>query len=167
MQLEDRTDPLKPAVRTVRLVFTDDNGRPIRRLTWTRIWKRIREGANRLLQAAGSSVRVPEKLTLHGLRDFYASALIKAGENVKTVQVRLGHSKPSITLDKYTGLWPAAEDTTAAAIEQVLGEAGTAARDLMAAAIRKALEALPPLTLPVQCAPVVPSQPGRRTPVAA
>lgn len=120
------------ALNTVRLVFTDDNGCPIRRSTRTRIWKRISEGADRLLQAAGSSVRVPEKLTLHGVRDFYAS----------------GHSKPSITLDKYTGLWPAAEDATAAAI-------------------RKALEALPPLTLPKQCAPVVPSSPDTRTPVAA
>lgn len=160
LQLEDRTDPLRPVVRQVRLLFTDDKGRPIRRSTWTRIWKRIREEANRLLQAAGSPVRVPEKLTLHGLRDFYASCLITAGENVKTVQVRLGHSKPSITLDKYTGLWPTAEDTTAAAIESALGVTGEAAADATADAIRLLLQRLPRVTLPKQCAPVVPSQSG-------
>lgn len=161
VQMEDRTDPLKPQARTVRLLFTDDSGRPIRRSTWTRIWQRMREEANRILAAAGSAVRVPVKLTLHGLRDFYASCLIKAGENVKTVQVRLGHSKPSITLDKYTGLWPTAEDTTAAAIESVLGVTAPPTEDGTAGAIRRILRAAPPVTLPSQCALVVPSQPDK------
>ncbi|SMF23565.1 hypothetical protein SAMN02745830_02386 [Streptomyces sp. Amel2xC10] len=67
-------------------------------------------------------MRVPAKLTLHGLRDFYASCLIAKNANVKVVQVMLGRSKPSITLDKYMGLWPTGEDTTADAIESVLGE---------------------------------------------
>ncbi|MET9217353.1 integrase [Streptomyces sp. NPDC003300] len=39
---------------------------------------------------------------------------------MKTVQVRLGHSKPSITLDEYTGLWPVGDDTTAAVMESAL-----------------------------------------------
>lgn len=165
LKLEDRTDPLKPLVRTVRLLFTDDRGRPIRRSTWTRIWQRMRTDANALLVAAGSAVRVPEKLTLHGLRDFYASCLIKQGENVKVVQVRLGHSKPSITLDKYTGLWPTAEDTTAAAIESVLGVTAAAVEDVTSGAIRRILRALPPATLPEQCALVVPSAPGKGHPL--
>lgn len=161
LTLEDRTDPLKPVARTVRLLFTDDRGKPIRRSTWTRIWQRMRTDANALLVAAGAAVRVPEKLTLHGLRDFYASCLIKQRENVKVVQVRLGHSKPSITLDKYTGLWPTAEDTTAAAIESVLGVTAAAVEDVTAGAIRRVLRGLPRVTLPTQCALVVPSQPGK------
>ncbi|MFJ8783178.1 tyrosine-type recombinase/integrase [Streptomyces sp. NPDC102476] len=165
LKLEDRTDPLKPVVRTVRLLFTDDRGRPIRRSTWTRIWQRMRTDANALLVAAGSAVRVPEKLTLHGLRDFYASCLIKQRENVKVVQVRLGHSKPSITLDKYTGLWPTAEDTTAAAIESVLGVTAAAVEDVTVGAIRRILRALPPVPLPEQCALVVPSEPGTGHPL--
>ncbi|AVH59732.1 MULTISPECIES: tyrosine-type recombinase/integrase [Streptomyces] len=167
IQLEDRADPLKPVARTVRLLFTDDKGRPIRRSTWTRIWQRMRMDANRALQAAGSLVRVPEKLTLHGLRDFYASALIKARENVKTVQVRLGHSKPSITLDKYTGLWPTAEDTTASAIESILGVAAAPVEDATAEAIRRILRGLPPVPLLQPSALVVPSQPGTGSRVAA
>ncbi|MCX5338099.1 site-specific integrase [Streptomyces sp. NBC_00140] len=165
IKLEDRTDPLKPVVRTVRLLFTDDSGRPIRRSTWTRIWQRMRTDANALLVAGGSAVRVPEKLTLHGLRDFYASCLIKQRENVKVVQVRLGHSKPSITLDKYTGLWPTAEDTTAAAIESVLGVTAAAVEDATSGAIRRILRALPPVPLPEQCALVVPSVPGTGHPL--
>lgn len=157
-QLEDRTDPLRPVVRTVHLLFTDESGRPIRRSTWTRVWQRMRTDANKALVEAGSAVRVPDKLTLHGLRDFYASCLITQRENVKTVQVRLGHSKPSITLDKYTGLWPTAEDTTAAAIESVLGVTAAAVEDVTSGAIRRILRALPPVPLPKQCAPVVPSQ---------
>lgn len=140
VEIEDRTDPLAPKTRKARLVFTDDNGRPVRRSTWSRVWKSIKDGANKALDeqhaeacakwerlgrpegAEPERVQVPEKCTLHSLRDFYASCLIKKNENVKTVQVRLGHSKPSITLDKYTGLWPTGEDTTADAIESVLGE---------------------------------------------
>ncbi|WP_328404440.1 tyrosine-type recombinase/integrase [Streptomyces sp. NBC_00390] len=81
----------------------------------------MREDANTALAEAGADVSVPEKVTLHSLRDFYATTLITKRENVKTVQVRLGHSKPSITLDKYVGFWPTDEDTTAAAIESVPG----------------------------------------------
>ncbi len=36
-------------------------------------------------------------------------------------QKRLGHSKPPITLDTYTHLWPNQEDTTRDAVEAVLG----------------------------------------------
>jgi integrase len=67
-------------------------------------------------------VLVPEGTSMHDLRHFYASLLIKHRESVKTVQKRLGRSKPSITLDIYTHLWPDDEDTTRAAVESVLGD---------------------------------------------
>ena len=88
-------------------------------------------------------MRVPAKLTLHGLRDFNASGLIKHNENVKTVQMRRGHSEPNVTLDKYTGLWPTGEDTTADAIESVT-------------------EALTETTFLAPSAPVVPARPSTR-----
>lgn len=53
--------------------------------------------------------------TLHDLRHFYASGLIASGCDVVTVQKALGHSKPSITLDTYSHLWPDAADRTRAA----------------------------------------------------
>ncbi|WP_430378435.1 tyrosine-type recombinase/integrase [Streptomyces sp. B1-3] len=121
VEIEDRTDPLKPRTRSARLLFTDDGGRPMRRSTWSRIWKGIKDQAEAELKKADAGVRVPDKCTLHSLRDFYATSLIKGREDVKTVQVRLGHSKPSITLDKYVGYWPTDEDTTASVMESVLG----------------------------------------------
>jgi integrase len=160
VEIEDRTDPLAPQTRRARLVFTDEHGRPIRRSTWSRVWKAVKEAANKALDARYAEahakwerlgkpegaeperVRVPEKCTLHTLRDFYASCLIEKNASVKVVQVRLGHSKPSITLDKYTGLWPTGEDTTADAIESVLGE-------------------VPQQPVSEPSALVVPSQPGR------
>jgi integrase len=39
---------------------------------------------------------------LHDLRHFARTQLIAAGVDVKTVQTRLGHSRPSTTLDIYT-----------------------------------------------------------------
>ncbi|MGH3694368.1 MAG: hypothetical protein ACRDRX_10370 [Pseudonocardiaceae bacterium] len=48
------------------------------------------------------------------------AALIRHGENVKTVQRRLGHSSAAVTLDCYTHLWPDSDDRTRQAIEQAL-----------------------------------------------
>jgi integrase len=53
----------------------------------------------------------------HDLRHFYATALIRAGESVKTVQAALGHSSAVETLETYTGLWPDAEQRTRAAVD--------------------------------------------------
>jgi site-specific recombinase XerD len=52
---------------------------------------------------------------------YFATALIHAGASVKTVQLALGHSKPTITLDRYAGLWPEAIDRTRAIIDTALG----------------------------------------------
>jgi integrase len=60
---------------------------------------------------------------MHALRHYYASLLIRYGESVKTVQVRLGHASASETLDTYSHLWPDAEDRTRDAIDEVLGKA--------------------------------------------
>jgi integrase len=53
----------------------------------------------------------------HDLRHFYATALIRAGESVKTVQAALGHARAVETLDTYAGLWPDAEQRTRAAVD--------------------------------------------------
>lgn len=65
---------------------------------------------------------------LHGLRHFYASGLIAAGCDVVTVQRALGHSKPSITMDTYSHLWPTAEDKTRAAASGIMVVALNAAQ---------------------------------------
>ncbi|MDK1348009.1 site-specific integrase [Streptomyces sp. 378] len=140
VDIEDRTDPRKPKRRKARLLFTTERADVIKRASWSHVWARMEERANEALgKAYGEAyaawvqrgrpdgqepapVRVPDGASMHDLRHFYASALIKNRESVKTVQRRLGHSKPSITLDIYTHLWPDDEDTTRAAVEAVLGD---------------------------------------------
>lgn len=69
--------------------------------------------------------------TLHDLRHFYASGLIAAGCDVVTVQSALGHSKPSITLDTYSHLWPQAEDRTRTAAAGIFTSVFGAADELL------------------------------------
>ncbi|MGW0596105.1 tyrosine-type recombinase/integrase [Streptomyces sp. NPDC002776] len=140
VDIEDRTDPRKPRRRKAHMLFTTDRADVIKRASWSHVWTRMEERANEALSKAYAEayavwvqrgrpegqepapVRVPDGASMHDLRHFYASALIKNRESVKTVQRRLGHSKPSITLDIYTHLWPDDEDTTRAAVEAVLGD---------------------------------------------
>ncbi|MCX4972175.1 site-specific integrase [Streptomyces sp. NBC_00620] len=140
VDIEDRTDPRKPKMRKAHMLFSNGRNEVIKRASWSHVWARMEERANESLSKAYAEayaawvqrgrpdgqepapVRVPDGASMHDLRHFYASALIKHRESVKTVQRRLGHSKPSITLDIYTHLWPDDEDTTRAAVEAVLGD---------------------------------------------
>lgn len=114
VEIEDRTDPQRPARRSAHLVFTTDAGSPISRSMWSQIWR-----------PAARAVGLPERVGLHALRHFYASALIAHGESVKVVQKRLGHSSAAVTLDTYAHLWPDSDDRTRDAVEAAL----TAAAD--------------------------------------
>lgn len=51
------------------------------------------------------------------LRHFYASALIQAGESVKTIQAALGHASAVETLKIYVRLWFDPDQRTRAAID--------------------------------------------------
>jgi hypothetical protein len=92
------------------LVFTSDQNGPIRRTTFSDVWRRSVE-----------PLGVPKGDGYHQLRHFYASLLIGHGESVKVVQERLGHSSALMTLDTYAHLWPDSEDSTRAAVDMVLG----------------------------------------------
>ncbi|WP_371553015.1 integrase [Streptomyces sp. NBC_00554] len=48
--------------------------------------------------------------------------MTKNGAAPKQVQRRLGHAKPSITLNVYTHLWEAEEDRTAGMMEATLND---------------------------------------------
>ena len=114
VELEDRTDPNRPVVRTAHLVFTMPSGAPVARHRWSAIWR-----------PAASAAGLPSRTGLHALRHVYASLLIRHGESVKTVQRRLGHSSATVTLDTYAHVWPDADDRTREAVE--LAFAGRAA----------------------------------------
>lgn len=72
------------------------------------------------LRAARRRARLPESITFHDLRHFFASALIHAGCNVKQVQAALGHKSTEVTLDICGHLWPGEEDRVRDAIGRLL-----------------------------------------------
>ncbi|MEZ0580390.1 tyrosine-type recombinase/integrase [Nocardioides sp. MH1] len=99
------------------LVFTLD-GEPITRSVFGHVWRPA-------ARAAGLDVGTG----MHSLRHYYASLLIRFGESVKTVQVRLGHATAAETLDTYSHLWPDSDDRTRDAIDSVLGDRARARGD--------------------------------------
>ena len=92
-------------------VFTDEDGQPLQRQTFSaKVWR-----------LAVAKAGAPADTRFHDLRHYYASLLIQHGESVKTVQVRLGHATAAETLDTYSHLWPDSEDRTREAVDLVMG----------------------------------------------
>ncbi|RDI64801.1 tyrosine-type recombinase/integrase [Nocardia pseudobrasiliensis] len=79
------------------------------------------DGMGERFRAVAEKAQVPQGFTPHDLRHFYASALIRNGSSVKTVQVRLGHADAETTLRVYTHLWPDQDAHTRTAIETAFG----------------------------------------------
>ena len=92
------------------LVFTLA-GAPITRQAFGHVWRPV-----------ARAVGLEPGTGMHALRHYYASLLIRFGESVKTVQVRLGHASAAETLDTYSHLWPDSDDRTRAAVDSVLGQ---------------------------------------------
>jgi integrase len=88
-------------------LFQKQSGEPLDYQAWQRLWLPTRK-------AAGT------EMDTHGLRHFFASALIAGGASVKQVQVVLGHSSAMITLRYYAHLWPGDEDRTRVVIDSTL-----------------------------------------------
>jgi integrase len=116
VEVEDETDPRKPVRRMARLLFTTADGRPMHRASWSHLWA-----------PAVAVAGLPKGFGLHGLRHYFATLLIHNGASVKTVQLALGHSSPTITLNTYTHEWPDAVDRTRALVDAALGRPKTAA----------------------------------------
>jgi integrase len=102
-----RFEPMKleaPAQHggTGRLIFTNNEGRPIRRSGFGYVWN----------QAASQIELRPELRGWHSLRHFAITSLIASGTNPDFVRQFAGHSRLSETLDTYNGFWPQDEDHT-------------------------------------------------------
>lgn len=110
MEIEDCTNPRKPVRRTARLLFTTNALNPLHRATWNHIWSPARDAAG-----------IPKGTGLHCLRHYFATLLIHKGASVKTVQLALGHSTPTITLNEYVGEWPEAFEKTRTIVDGALG----------------------------------------------
>lgn len=110
VEIDDETDPRKPTRRAALLLFTNGNRDPIHRASWSHIWAPA-------VKAAG----LPKGFGMHGLRHYFATLLIHAGASVKTVQLALGHSTPTTTLNTYVSEWPEAVDRTRSLVDAALG----------------------------------------------
>ena len=94
------------------LMFTNAQHAPIDQRRWSNVWR-----------AVADPLGLPRGTGFHALRHHYASTPIRAGESVKVVQERLGHTSATMTLDVYGHLFPDDEDRTRAAVDAVLGPA--------------------------------------------
>jgi integrase len=70
---------------------------------------------------------LPPRWGFHGLSHYYATLLIHAGATVKTVQLALGHSTPTVTLNEYVHEWPDVLDRTRSLVDRALGKPEAAA----------------------------------------
>jgi len=60
---------------------------------------------------------------MHGLRHVHATYLIAAGESIKAVSDRLGHSTPSFTLSVYAQSLPSERRAVATRFAEIVNEA--------------------------------------------
>lgn len=109
IDIEDRTDPRKPVTRAARLLFPDQYGKAMPAREWSDIWRQA-------VKAAG----LPAGYGLRDLRHYFATVLIYGGANVKTVQLAMGHSTPTVTLNTYLGYWPDLMDRTRTLVDDAL-----------------------------------------------
>jgi integrase len=104
--------------RDDRTVFTAPEGGPLDYKNFRdRVWAPLLE---RTAPDAAHPNRPAVTGTLHMLRHAYATALIQADENAKTVQTLMGHHSVAFTMDQYADAWP-----------EVLSSAGEKAASLL------------------------------------
>lgn len=99
---------VQPAVAGEPIFRGGRFGQRWHRSTFWKVWTDARVAAG-----------LPEWVTWHSLRDVYASSLIRAGVDVKTVMTLLGHTSAEETLRTYARLWPDAEDVARKALERL------------------------------------------------
>jgi integrase len=109
-EIDDLTNPRRPTRRIAKLLFTTNMLNPMYRGSFSKIWRPAREAAG-----------MPDGVGLHCLRHYFATLLIHQGASVKTVQLALGHSTPTITLNEYVGEWPDNKERTRTIVDSALG----------------------------------------------
>ncbi|MET7465707.1 tyrosine-type recombinase/integrase [Nonomuraea sp. NPDC005501] len=86
-----------------------------------------------MLAEAVEKAGLPKGTRFHDVRHYYASTLIAANLNPKSIQRRLGHATVSETFDTYRHLFPGDEDLGRGAIdaeiEKDLAEQGRSKRE--------------------------------------
>lgn len=98
------------ACKDTGLVFTREDGSGLKPATVTRMF-------NKIVEHEGLDL-----LTVHGLRHSHITALLRAGQPVRVVSGRAGHSSPAITLGVYAHVLPGDDAAAAAAAARAIGE---------------------------------------------
>lgn len=96
-------------INSNNLVFTNSVGNQVCVSNFRKRYYR------KMLGAAGIS----KDYTIHSMRHTHATLLLKHGVNLNVVSQRLGHSKPSVTLDIYAHVLDDMETTAAAAWSKI------------------------------------------------
>ena len=68
---------------------------------------------------------LPDGFRIHDLRHYFASLLIAAGLDIKTVQARLRHASAKTTLDTYGHMWPDRDESSRAAVAAALNHSSS------------------------------------------
>ena len=89
-----------------------------------------------IVDRAVDKVRQLDELHFHCLRHHLASLLIESGCDVKTVQARMRHSSAKTTLEVYGHMWPDKDETTRAAIGDVIAARMASSSEGPAGALR-------------------------------
>ena len=101
-------------------VFTSVQGMPIRKSNFTRrYWK-----------PAVATTGFAE-VVFHELRHTAASIAIQAGAHPKALQLRMGHSSITVTLDRYGHLMPGADEALADSIDELVAAQGRLSDDVV------------------------------------
>jgi integrase len=94
------------------LILCDDHGRPLRQGALRRRFARLLKDAD-----------LPA-MRVYDLRHSTASLLLAAGESLKVVSERLGHSGIALTADTYSHLSPGMQERAADALQRLADSAG-------------------------------------------
>jgi integrase len=97
----------------MELVFTDTDGKPLRKSNF------LRRTFYPFLKQAG----LP-RIRFHDLRHTAATLRLQQGDHPKVVQELLGHSRVSVTLDTYSHVMPSLQEESAAKIDRLFGYGG-------------------------------------------
>jgi integrase len=92
-----------------------------------RIWKPALVAAGVIpVPQPGARHQSAREHGMHALRHFYASVLLDAGENIKTLSHYLGHTDPGFTLRVYTHLMQSSDSRTRKAVDSLYERIGSA-----------------------------------------
>jgi len=112
VELKKRQDAFREVAGDYKdegFIFADETGAPL-----------PRHEVSAVLKKALADAGLPKNIRRYDLRHTSATLLLKAGENVKVVSERLGHSNISITLEIYSHVLPGMQRDAANRMEELL-----------------------------------------------